>query len=62
MVGKWLNNSLKDKGEHYKLVVGKKNIFIFFTIFKIISFLKENKIDILHVRSRLPAWACYIAL
>lgn len=60
--GHMVEQLLKDKGEHYKLAVGKKNIFIFFTIFKIISFLKENKIDILHVRSRLPAWACYIAL
>ena len=53
---------IKDKGEHFKLAVGKKNIFIIFTIFKLIKFIKKNDIDIIHARSRLPAWVCYLAI
>ena len=60
--GQMVEQILKDKGEHYKLAVGKKNIFTIFKIFKIINFIKKNKINIVHARSRLPAWACYIAL
>ena len=52
----------RDKGEHYKVGVGKKNLFIIFSFFKLINFIKENKIDIIHARSRLPAWVCYLAL
>ena len=51
-----------DKGEHYKLGVGKKNLLVIFTIFKLINFIKINKIDIVHARSRLPAWVCFFAI
>ena len=37
---------LKDKGEHHKLAIGKKNILTIFTIFKLIKLIKKNKIDI----------------
>ena len=51
-----------DKGEHYKLGVGKKNLLVIFTILKLIKFIKINKIDIVHARSRLPAWVCFFAI
>jgi glycosyltransferase involved in cell wall biosynthesis len=51
-----------DKGEHYKLAIGKKSIFTIFTVIKMINFIKKNEIDIVHARSRLPAWVCYLAL
>jgi glycosyltransferase involved in cell wall biosynthesis len=53
---------MRDKGEHFKLGVGKKNLFVIFTIFKLINFIKINKIDIVHARSRLPAWICFLAI
>ena len=52
----------RGKGEHYKVRVGKKNLFIIFSLFKLINFIKKNQIDIIHARSRLPAWVCYLAL
>ena len=52
----------REKGEHYKLGVGKKNFLVILTVFKLINFIKKNKIDVIHARSRLPAWVCYIAL
>ena len=60
--GRMVKELEKDKGEHYKLGIGKKNLFIIFTLFKLINFIKKNKIDIIHARSRLPAWVCYFAL
>ena len=60
--GRMVEQILKDNGEHYKLAVGKKNLFTIFTIFKLIKFMKVNKVDVVHARSRLPAWVCYFAL
>jgi len=60
--GRMVEDLERDKGEHYKVGVGKKNLFIIFSFFKLINFIKENKIDIIHARSRLPAWVCYLAL
>jgi len=60
--GRMVEQILKDNGEHYKLAVGKKNLFTIFTIFKLIKFMKVNKVDVVHARSRLPAWVCYLAL
>ena len=60
--GRMVGQVLKDKGEHHKLAIGKKNIFTIFTIFKLIKLIKKNKIDIVHARSRLPAWVCYFAI
>ena len=60
--GKMVEELKRDKGEHFKLGVGKKNIFVIFTIFQLINFIKINKIDIVHARSRLPAWVCFLAL
>ena len=60
--GRMVEDLERDKGEHYKVGVGKKNLFIIFSFFKLINFIKKNKIDIIHARSRLPAWVCYLAL
>ncbi len=60
--GRMVEELKSDRGEHYKLGVGKKNLFVIFTIFKLINFIKRNKIDIVHARSRLPAWVCFFAI
>jgi len=60
--GKMVEELMRDKGEHFKLGVGEKNLFVIFTIFKLINFIKINKIDIVHARSRLPAWICFLAI
>ena len=52
----------RDRGEHYKVGIGKKNPLVIFTVFKLINFIKKNKIDIVHARSRLPAWVCFFAI
>jgi len=60
--GRMVRELKSDKGEHFKLGVGKKNLFVIFTVFKLINFIKKNKIDIVHARSRLPAWICFFAI
>ena len=58
---------MKDKlvlegGEHIELPIGKKSLLTLRLIPKIIKILRKNKVDILHVRSRFPAWICLIAI
>jgi len=60
--GRMVDELINDKGEHYKLAVGKKTLLTLFTIPKLIKFIKINKIDVVHARSRIPAWVCYFAL
>ena len=60
--GRMVDELINDKGEHYKLAVGKKTPLTLFTIPKLIKFIKINKIDVVHARSRMPAWVCYFAL
>lgn len=58
-----LVEELKKNGSHHlNLPIGKKSLFTFLLIPKIIRFFHKNKIDIVHVRSRFPAWIVYIAL
>ena len=48
--------------KHIKLNVESKNPFhIYKNIAKISNILKDNKVDIIHARSRAPAWSCYYA-
>ena len=46
---------------HYTWPVGKKSPFTLLLAFRLRRFLLEEKVDILHARSRLPAWVCYLA-
>lgn len=58
-----LVKELKENGViHYSLPVHEKSIFtIIRMIFKVAEILEKEKIDILHVRSRVPAWIGYFA-
>ena len=46
---------------HYTWPVGKKSPFTLLLAFRLRRFLSEEKVDILHARSRLPAWVSYLA-
>ena len=51
-----------DAGKHIKFDVCSKNIFtVFLRVVKLKKILKEIKPDIIHVRSRVPAWLIYFA-
>ena len=46
---------------HYAWPVGKKSPFTPLLASRLRRFLQEEKVDILHARSRLPAWVSYLA-
>ncbi len=60
--GKLENQINFDGGNHIKFDVCSKNIFTVFTrVSKLKKILKEIKPDIIHVRSRVPAWLIHFA-
>ena len=60
--GKLVNQIDADNGTHIKFDVCSKNIFTLFSrASKLKKILKDIKPDVLHVRSRVPAWIVYLA-
>ena len=51
----------KDGARHIKLPIHKKSLFSLFLSKKLESIYKTEKPDIVHVRSRMPAWINYYA-
>jgi len=47
--------------EHFAWPVGRKSLFTFRLVRPLRRFLVEQQVDILHLRSRLPAWIGYLA-
>ena len=60
--GRLVDQLINDGSTHIKWPIGKKSILTFFYIFRLVALIKKNNIDIIHVRSRLPAWIVFIAL
>jgi lipopolysaccharide heptosyltransferase II len=47
---------------HYKLLVNKKNFLVMLkAAHKLAEIIKKEKIDIVHARSRVPAWVAFFA-
>ena len=60
--GKLVNQIENEGGKHFKFDVCSKNILtVPFRIFGLIKLLKKINPDIIHVRSRVPAWLVYFA-
>ena len=60
--GKQIKNIDQKKIKILRFTVQSKNLFvIFFNIFIILFIVFFYKINIIHVRSRAPAWSCYFA-
>ena len=48
--------------KHYLLAVNKKSIISMFKLIsKLVEIIKKEEIDIVHARSRVPAWVAYFA-
>jgi len=60
--GRMKEKLVLEGGEHIELPIGKKSLLTLRLIPKIIKILRKNKVDILHIRSRFPAWICLIAI
>ena len=52
---------LKEGSEHIELPVGKKSLLTLRYVSQVKDILRSVKPDILHLRSRLPAWVGYLA-
>ena len=60
--GRLVDQLINDGSTHIKWPIGKKSILTFFYIIRLVALIKKKNIDIIHVRSRLPAWIVFIAL
>ena len=55
--GKMLQNLNRKNITHYKMPIQSKNIFTMYkNSIKIKKIIDDNKINIVHLRSRIPAW------
>ena len=60
--GRMVDELKCDGSKHIKWNIGRKSPFTFFYIIKLIRLINNKKIDIIHARSRLPAWIIFLAL
>jgi len=60
--GRMKDKLVKEGGEHIELPIGEKSLLTLRLIPKLIKILSKNKVDIIHIRSRFPAWICLIAI
>jgi len=47
--------------EHFAWPIGEKSFKTLLLVGKLRAFLREQKVDIIHARSRVPAWIAYLA-
>ena len=60
--GKMVDELTSTGTEHIVMPVNNKNpINIWYNSLKLTKLIKEKKIDIIHARSRAPAWSCILA-
>jgi glycosyltransferase involved in cell wall biosynthesis len=59
--GRMVEQLLREGSEHVSWDIGQKSLWSLRLIPRLRRFLIANKVDILHVRSRMPAWICYLA-
>jgi lipopolysaccharide heptosyltransferase II len=60
--GALVNELVKAKIPHLELPVHKKSLSSLFLVRKLASFIERERIDIIHARSRIPAWLAYLAV
>ena len=59
--GRLVNQLVKAGSEHIQWPIGVKSLKTLFLVKKLRKFLLEQNIDVVHARSRLPAWIVYLA-
>ena len=60
--GRLVNQLISEGTHHHQWKLHKKNIFTLRHVRPLAEWIKEMKADILHVRSRMPAWIVWKAL
>ena len=59
--GRLQEQCIAEGSEHFKCEIGKKSLLILRSVYKFRELLKELQPDIVHARSRLPAWSALLA-
>lgn len=59
--GRLVETLEREGSQHYLCAIGKKSLWTLRHIWSLRRFLEREKIDIVHVRSRVPAWVVYLA-
>jgi glycosyltransferase involved in cell wall biosynthesis len=59
--GRLVNQLEQEKSQHIKWFVGSKNLRCLQYILPLRRFLLREHVDVLHLRSRMPAWVGYLA-
>ena len=59
--GRMSRKLVKEGGQHIQLPIGKKSLLTLRIIPELITIFIKNNVDIIHIRSRFPAWICFIA-
>ncbi|MDO9008504.1 MAG: glycosyltransferase, partial [Thiobacillus sp.] len=59
--GRQVSSLVAAGGEHFTWAIGRKRFKTLLLVGKLRKFLLEQKVDILHARSRVPAWIAYLA-
>ncbi len=60
--GRLVSQLIQEGSEHITLPIGKKSLLTFGLVIPLIKLLRKEKVDVVHVRSRFPAWVVKCAL
>jgi len=59
--GRMVDELVNSGSEHVPLDIGKKSLLSLRHVYYLRRYFREEKIDIIHARSRLPSWLTYLA-
>lgn len=59
--GRLVEQLTREGSEHVQWDIGRKSLWTLRLIPRLRRFLRDNRVDILHLRSRMPAWVAYLA-
>mgnify|MGYP005836153593 CR=1 FL=1 len=59
--GRLVEQLVREGSEHVTWDIGRKSLWTLRLVPRLRRFLIDNRVDILHARSRMPAWVAYLA-
>jgi glycosyltransferase involved in cell wall biosynthesis len=59
--GRMVEQLIREGGEHIAWNIGRKSLTTLAMAFRLRRLLQMEQVDILHVRSRMPAWVAWLA-
>ncbi|MBX3443023.1 MAG: glycosyltransferase family 4 protein [Planctomyces sp.] len=59
--GRLVDRLVREGSEHIAWTIGAKTPWTFRYVSQLRRLLREEQVDILHMRSRMPAWVCWLA-